>query len=588
MGSICGYNHSGSTFVNCYYLITGTEKGNYGVGMTQQQFASGEVCYALNAGNGGSVVWKQTCGTGLPGFGGKTVYRAQTYKNDGSTVFAYTNDSNKKVVTYTAPAPYTSPAYASSGESTGDNSDGHTHVYKEPEWNWKKYESAKATLTCQDCGEEFILKASVKKEVTEPTCTEDGETVYKATVEKDGITFKDKRVVEKERTGHDDPLTKMNGNSDPNAEQTCAGPIYTETFYMCTACKKCFKDEKGKHELTTADSGFKPALKQHTYDLSKQPAWDHPSTENIATAIFSCTKCTAKTAVAATVKSKITQDATCVEDGKRTYTSNVRFKGTTYPGPTWEEKIPAIGHNFKLDPKTLEYKCSRCKVIEPVGNNPAPPSTTKDIPDSAPKDETLTIDETLPGDEDPSLPPGAEETQETPTPSEEQDCSDEADTPDTPDGSGGVDAPGEPEASDGQDTPDNPDTSGGTDISDAPGEPGNSDGQETPNTPDKSDASGSADIPNAPGESDTSDGADIPPVSDEPGTAENAEPYGLLCPEEEGALTGTTVSLHSNAAVKSVAQPAGEQQELFLWGSAIVLMLLVGITLLIILQKKQN
>ncbi len=544
MGSICGYNHSGSTFVNCYYLITGTEKGNYGVGMTQQQFASGEVCYALNAGNGGSVVWKQTCGTGLPGFGGKTVYRAQTYKSDGSTVFAYTNDSNKKVVTYTAPAPYTSPAYASSGESTGDNSDGHTHVYKEPEWNWKKYESAKATLTCQDCGEEFILKASVKKEVTEPTCTEDGETVYKATVEKDGITFKDKRVVEKERTGHDDPLTKMNGNSDPNAEQTCAGPIYTETFYMCTACKKCFKDEKGKHELTTADSGFNPALKQHTYDLSKQPAWDHPSTENIATAIFSCTKCTAKTAVAATVKSKITQDATCVEDGKRTYTSNVRFKGTTYPGPTWEEKIPAIGHNFKLDPKTLEYKCSRCKVIEPVGNNPAPPSTTKDIPDSAPKDETLTIDETLPGDEDPSLPPDAEETQETPTPSEEQDGSDEADTPETPDGSGGVDAPGEPDGSGGQDTSDNPDTS---------------------------------------------DGADVPPVSDEPGTAENAEPYGLLCPEEEdGLIDGAAVSLRFNAAVKNMTQPAGEQQEISLWGLAIVLMLLVGIVLLIILQKKHN
>ena len=112
-------------------------------------------------------------------------------------------------------------------------------------------------------------------------------------------------------------------------------------------------------------------------------------------------------------------------------------------------------------------------------------------------------------------------------------------------------------------------------------------------------------MPNAPGESDPSDGTDVPPVSDAPGTAddpnapetienimdmqENAVSYGLLCPEEEGVLIeGSAASLGSNAAVKSMTQPAGEQQEMSLWGSGIVLMLLVGIALLIILQKKHN
>ncbi|MDE5717276.1 MAG: hypothetical protein K2I53_06620, partial [Lachnospiraceae bacterium] len=265
VGSICGYNHSGSTFLNCYYLITGTEKGNYGVGMTQQQFASGEVCWALNEGNGGSVVWKQTCGSGLPHFGGKTVYRTQSNKSDGSTVFAYTNDSNKKAVTYTAPAPYTAPATTgSSGESTGDNSGGHTHVYQEPKWDWKKYESAKAVLTCQDCGEEFVLKASIKKEVTEPTCTEDGETVYKASVEKDGITFKDKRVVEKERTNHQE-LVKLTAGT----AATCEKPGYKIDCLTCPACGKYF-DKDTKKELPKSKVESDKPLK-HSY--SATPHW---------------------------------------------------------------------------------------------------------------------------------------------------------------------------------------------------------------------------------------------------------------------------------------------------------------------------
>lgn len=246
MGSVCGYNHSGGTLVNCYYLITGTEKGNYGVGMTQQQFASGEVCYALNEGNGGSFVWKQTCGTGLPGFGGKPVYRAQTYRSDGSTVFAYTNDNNKKVTAYTTPAPYTAPAASTnSGETTNDSSGEHIHIYQEPKWSWKKYESAKATLICQDCGEEFILKAPIKKEVTEPTCTEDGETVYKASVEKDGITFKDKKIVEKERLKHNpEPIS--------TGPASCTTPEYNFQIpecYKCTNCHKYFKDKACKNPV---------------------------------------------------------------------------------------------------------------------------------------------------------------------------------------------------------------------------------------------------------------------------------------------------------------------------------------------------
>ena len=594
VGSICGYNHSGSTLVNCYYLITGTEKGNYGIGMTQQQFASGEVCYALNEGNGGSVAWKQTCGTGLPTFGGKTVYRAQTYKGDGSTVIAYTNDSNKKVAAYTAPAPYTAPSAGSSDGSTDDNAGEHTHVYQEPKWEWKKYESAKATLTCQDCGEEFILKASIKKEVTEPTCTEDGETVYTASVERDGITFKDKRVVEKERTGHDPkPISK--------GPASCTDPQYVveSECYKCTNCHKYFSDKTCKNIIDKKKVEGADKATGHKLDIVWD-AWKTTSTpRSISTsATITCLNgCGLNERPEVKLKRIDKIPASCTSEGQELYKATVTFEGKTFYNKELG-KLPSPTANHKYNNQGV---CSVCGQKRPETNS----SETKAAPDPSAESEKLPPDETLPDDDAPSLLPGAEEPPETPTPSEGQDGSGEADTPEAPDGSDGIDTPEPPDNSGGQDTtdtPDKPDTSDGSDI---PNAPGDSDGSGTPNPPDKPDISGSADMPNAPGESDPSDGTDVPPVSDAPGTAddpnapetienimdmqENAVSYGLLCPEEEGVLIeGSAASLGSNAAVKSMTQPAGEQQEMSLWGSGIVLMLLVGIALLIILQKKHN
>ncbi|MDE5939452.1 MAG: hypothetical protein K2H37_10265 [Lachnospiraceae bacterium] len=580
VGSICGYNHSGSTFLNCYYLITGTEKGNYGVGMTQQQFASGEVCWALNEGNGGSVVWKQTCGSGLPGFGGKAVYRTQSNKSDGSTVFAYTNDSNKKAVTYAAPAPYTTPATTgSSGESTGDNSDGHTHVYQEPKWDWKKYESAKAVLTCQDCGEEFVLKASIKKEVTEPTCTEDGETVYKASVEKDGITFKDKKVVEKERTGHKKPLTKI----AENANSTCEMPICKKECWTCPACGKLFDSEEGKKELTKTQVGYKEPLK-HTY---QGPTWDWQ--ENIATAIFSCQKCPKKTPVAATVKrTQTTLAPTCDKTGTCVYTATVNFQKNSYTD-NHDGELPAKGHSLKLDPNGPDgpqYKCTRdgCTYTKSLNGTPGTTTgtTTKEDaskPNSNFENETLTPNEAISGDEEPTLPPDPEETPETPTPPDGSDNADEPGTPDIPDGSDSAETPNVPGGSGNTGEPDTPDTPGNTEEPNAPDASG---GTETPDDPDSADE---LDLPGVP---------DVPGTTDElnkPDTMEDSTAsYGLLNSEGEvaDAIEGRSVALHTASAKNDAVQTAGEQQGIPLWGLAIVLTLLTGVVLLIVLREKHN
>ncbi len=648
VGSVCGYNHSGSTFVNCYYLITGTEKGNYGVGMTRQQFASGEVCYALNEGNGGSVVWTQTCGTGLPAFGGKAVYRTQSNKSDGSTVFAYTNDSSKKAVTYTAPAPYTAPAYASSGESTSANSDGHTHVYQEPKWDWKKYESAKAVLTCQDCGEEFVLKASIEKEVTAPTCTEDGETVYKASVEKDGITFKEEKVVEKERTGHDKDPKQIT-----NSSATCTDPEYTlqeniTECYKCSNCNKYFKEKACKNEIPKSKVEGPNKATGHILD-PKWGSWQIPASAspNI-TVTIACNNCTLNEPVTPKVARIYKIPASCAEAGKELYKATATYKGKIFYCEILGERVLAklTKHNFKGG------VCTVCGEKE----SSSPPPSTKDPTDSDIKDETLTPDETISGNEGPTLPPDPEETPEAPTPSEGQDDPDDTGTPETPDGSDGSGTPDMPNGSDGTDipeTPDVPDNSDGQNTPEVPDDAGNAntpeipDGSDdsntgTPNVPDGSDDPGTGTpnvpggsndsgtgtpnvpggsddsstgtpnvpggsddsgtgTPNVPDESGNSDGLDVPNAPDIPGMSDeteamddttdlqaNASHYGLLYPEGETDKTSeNAISLRAVAARNAAIQP-DTKQNMPLWGAALALMLLAGIISLVILQRKHK
>ncbi|MDE7359151.1 MAG: hypothetical protein K2N39_06955 [Lachnospiraceae bacterium] len=600
VGSICGYNHSGSTFVNCYYLITGTEKGNYGVAMTAQQFASGEVCWALNEGNGGSVVWRQTCGAGLPGFGGKTVYRTQTYKSDGSAVYAYTNDGNKKAAAYTAPTvPYTAPAATgSSGETASESSGEHTHVYQEPTWKWKKYESAKAILTCQDCGEEFVLKASIKKEVTEATCTEDGETVYKASVEKDGITFKDKRVVEKERTGHAprEIVDKAQANcTDPDYNFKVEGQVF-----KCDNCHKYFKEKTCKNEIPKSKvEGTNKAtghMLEAKWDLWSLPTSAPPS----ITVTITCQKCSLNESVTPNVARINRIPATCAENGEELYNATAIFKGKKFYCGTFGKRV--------LNKLDHEYEEGVCKVCgEKKSSSPSP--STKDTPDSDIENETLTPNETISGNEKPTLPPDTEETPEAPNPADDSDHADEPDSPDIPDGSDGAETPDVPGESGSAEEPNAPDASGGAETPDAPSIPDGSGDTDEPNVPDLSGGTEEPNAPNISGGTETPNGSDsagdldLPDEPDEPGTTDELnEPetidntmestlsYGLLDSEGEVAdvIEGRTIALHTASAENGAVQSAGEQQGIPLWGLAIVLTLLTGIVLLIVLREKHN
>ena len=127
------------------------------------------------------------------------------------------------------------------------------HAYGEPTWEWSKNgQSATATFICDnDENHQESKEASITSTVKEePTCTEDGITVYTATVEFNGKTHTDtKDVADIPAIGH--KLTKTEAKA----------PTSTDTgnieYWYCKVCDKYFSyfsDEKAEHEITLEDT----------------------------------------------------------------------------------------------------------------------------------------------------------------------------------------------------------------------------------------------------------------------------------------------------------------------------------------------
>lgn len=326
VGSICGYNHSESSFLNSYYLVTGTEHGNYGTGMTRERFASGEVCWLLNGEKSENIVWRQTCGEGFPGFGGETVYQVQAYRGSGSTkelVSWYTNDKSKSgMQTYTA-------AVESSGDSSGGGS--HEHVYQEPEWQWNDDKEADAVFTCQDCGEQITLEASVENK-TKNICESDGKIVYKASIEMAGKTYEDTKTYKTEKTGHQsiEPVEMT--------PATCEKAGIWINCWVCTTCKKYFEDEEGKIGLSSNEV-VQPAL-GHDY---VEGAWVWAEDYSSATVDLSCRNC-------GRTETKKGRAQRKTEAGRTIYTATVQYKGKTYTNSTEPNSGTTLPHTHK-------YRC---------------------------------------------------------------------------------------------------------------------------------------------------------------------------------------------------------------------------------------
>lgn len=98
-----------------------------------------------------------------------------------------------------------------------------SHEYNAPVWSWSGTSAATATFTCGKCGDVQTVQANITSSTTPATCTENGSTVYTATVLFNGQTYTDTKTVSINAIGHSygEPAWNWNGTSSATASFTC-------------------------------------------------------------------------------------------------------------------------------------------------------------------------------------------------------------------------------------------------------------------------------------------------------------------------------------------------------------------------------
>ena len=124
------------------------------------------------------------------------------------------------------------------------------HAWEEPQFVWANDGSlAYAEFVCGNSSEHNkSVVAEVTSEVVKAaTCTEPGETKYTATVEMQGQTYTDVKII-KDIPAIAHSLTKVDATQ---ASETKEGNI---EYYICGDCKKAFLDAEGKTEISLEDT----------------------------------------------------------------------------------------------------------------------------------------------------------------------------------------------------------------------------------------------------------------------------------------------------------------------------------------------
>ena len=227
------------------------------------------------------------------------------------------------------------------------------HVYK-PEFTWADDNTCTVTYTCENCKIPATEadKCEVTSEVTEPTCTKAGKTVYTATAtDKNNTKHTNTKEVPIEATGHKYGEPTYEWSKDYKtctATFTCDKKDDTQTV-ECTVTSettdaKCEEAGKTVYTATCTFNG-----KEYTCPEKKETpiaATDHKYgkpefkwSEDYKTckAIFTCDKKDDTQTVECTV-TPATTDATYTAAGKVVYTATCTFKGENY-STTEEVKV---------------------------------------------------------------------------------------------------------------------------------------------------------------------------------------------------------------------------------------------------------
>ncbi|MBQ4374564.1 MAG: immunoglobulin domain-containing protein [Erysipelotrichales bacterium] len=245
------------------------------------------------------------------------------------------------------------------------------HDYEVVDWEWTGsdadgYTAAKVNLVCKNNPlHTKTLDAVVSHDTQDPSCTEDGKTVYTATAVYAGKTYTDTKEVAIAATGHDYVLTGWNWEEDFSAASvtfTCKNDAaHKQTVNAEITLKRtepdCETDGKivytakavfeGKEYGDTREKTL-PAL-GHAYEF-KGFTWNGYES---ASAKFVCGHDESHVQEVSAAITSATTKPTCTEDGKVVYTAKVTFEGKDYTDSK-TEVLPALGHKYEKGEWTWE------------------------------------------------------------------------------------------------------------------------------------------------------------------------------------------------------------------------------------------
>ena len=183
------------------------------------------------------------------------------------------------------------------------------HNWSDPEWTWiGNYSEATATFTClNDPLHTETLAAEVTILSSSATCTEPGNTEYKAELSFNGNVYTDSQSVSGEALGHDWAVSEW---------------IWAEDYTSVTAYFVCSRDPSHTHEVTETEIAINEV------------------------------------------------SATCEKEGKTEYSVEIAFDGNTY-SDTAVVTLPATGHNWSAPEWTWSEDSSEATATFTCQNDPS-------------------------------------------------------------------------------------------------------------------------------------------------------------------------------------------------------------------------
>ncbi|MDE7264214.1 MAG: hypothetical protein K2N64_06100 [Anaeroplasmataceae bacterium] len=241
---------------------------------------------------------------------------------------------------------------------------GHAYDYDNPVWVWNGFDEAEMIVSCKnDALHKLAYPALISSETIAPTCTEEGKTIYTASLFIDEQRFMNTKEEILLPTGHTFDLENISWEWENYSKAyvkipclhnevhtlLCEAEIMTKTIDpACMTMGKIIHTAVVIIEgqtLTDEKEEILDAL-GHDYDL-ENISWEWNGVTSAKAWVECKNDSTHQTCLEATITSKRVQP-TCERDGQVQYTATILFNGESF-FTTKEEILVAIGHAYDYE-----------------------------------------------------------------------------------------------------------------------------------------------------------------------------------------------------------------------------------------------